>query len=106
MNISQDIINQIKDHQSEFPDKEVVGFIIQDDKCWPMVNIAENPDTFCLDPTESKNVFSLMAPKAMYHTHLNEGVEASNFDLNCIDYSQLPMVIVNNKGEFSTYLPE
>jgi proteasome lid subunit RPN8/RPN11 len=103
MEVNQSIIDQIKDHQNEFPDREVCGFILEGDRCWPMMNISDDPNQFLLDPKELRNVFSQMNPIGMYHTHLDEEADSSDFDKRCIDYSQLPMVIVNKNLDFKIH---
>lgn len=104
--ITKTIIDGIMEHQASKPDKEVCGFIIEQDGrkfCWPMTNITDDDDFFILDPRQTYEVFVSMNPIAVYHTHPKGDHTPSDLDKRTAKLACLPMWIVDKDGNLNIY---
>lgn len=100
------LIKEILEHQSLFPMSEVCGLVVESkdgDKAWPLTNISENKNMFFFDPVELYEVFVGMNPKAVYHTHIIGDTTPSEFDKLTAETCALPMLIVDQNGNYFTY---
>lgn len=103
---NENIIKQILEHQKIHPDKEVCGFIIEQNgakRAWPMTNVSNEKDFFVLDPRETYRVFVAMNPVALYHTHVIGDTTPSEFDKKTCELACLPMWIIDQNGNLNIY---
>lgn len=98
-----DLIKEILEHQSLFPESEVCGLVLENGKAWPLTNVSKDKNLFFFDPCELYEVFVGMNPKAIYHTHVVGDTTPSEFDKLTAKTCALPMLIIDKDGNYFTY---